>query len=217
MKFNRFLASFVFLAAFAAFPALAQTRPAASQPKPAATQPAPAQTAPSTGPVPDTKIAFIYSEAFLDPKIGINRFNTLLTTLNREFEPRQKELQALEQKMTQLQDELTKLQQGASVVPQDQVRTKAEQLDQLKKDYQRKGEDAQAAYNKRRSEIFQPLNDDIGKALEVYAKAHNINVIIDGSQVPVVYAAEAIDITRSFIQEFNAKNPATASVTTPRD
>ena len=86
----------------------------------------------------------------------------------------------------------------------------------MKKDYQRKGEDAQAAYNKRRGEIFQPLQDDIGKALEVYAKAHNINVIIDGSQVPVVYAADAIDITRAFINDFNSKNPATASVTTPK-
>jgi hypothetical protein len=38
-------------------------------------------------------------------------------------------------------------------------------------------------------------------------------VIVDGSQVPVVYASDAIDITRAFINEFNAKNPATASVT----
>ena len=89
------------------------------------------------------------------------------------------------------------------------------QLEQLKKDLQRKGEDAQAAYNKRRGEVFQPLQDDIGKALEVYAKGHNINVIIDGSQVPVVYAADSIDITRAFINDFNNKFPATASTTTP--
>jgi len=89
-------------------------------------------------------------------------------------------------------------------------------LDQLKKDFQRKGEDAQAAYNKRRQDMFQPLQDDIGRALEVYAKAHNINVIIDGSQVPLVYAADTLDITRAFINDFNSKNPATASVTPPQ-
>jgi len=33
--------------------------------------------------------------------------------------------------------------------------------------------------------------------------------------VPVVYAADNIDITRAFISEFNSKNPATASVTQP--
>jgi hypothetical protein len=40
-------------------------------------------------------------------------------------------------------------------------------------------------------------------------------VIVDGSQVPVVYAADSIDITRAFINEFNSKNPATAAVTQP--
>jgi Skp family chaperone for outer membrane proteins len=215
MKFNRILTLFVFVTIVAVVPALAQTRPAGTQPRPTATQPTTA-TAQSTAAVPDAKIALIYSEAFLDPKQGITRFNILLNNLNKEFEPRGKELQGIETRITQLQDELTKLQAGASVVPQDQLRAKADTLDQLKKDYQRKGEDAQALYNKRKGEIFQPLNDDIGKALEIYAKAHNINVIIDGSQVPVVYAADAIDITRAFIQDFNTKNPATAAVTTPR-
>jgi Skp family chaperone for outer membrane proteins len=204
MKFNRVLASFVFLAAIAV-PGLAQTRPAATPP-----------AAPANAAVPDTKIALIYSEAFLDGKAGIARFATLMGTLNREFQPRQTEIQQLETKMTQLTEELKKLQQGAGVVPAEQIRTKADTLEQMKKDYQRKGEDAQALYNKRRGEIFQPLNDDIGKALEAYAKSHNINVIIDGSQVPVVYAADAIDITRAFITDFNSKNPATASITTPK-
>ena len=212
---KRLIAALIFVGALAILPVVAQTRPGAGQTKPAAAQPAPAP-AQTNAPVPDTKIALIYSEAFLDSKVGISRFNTLMSTLNKEFQPKTVELQQFEQKINQLTEELGKLQQGASVVPQDQIRTKSDTLEQLKKDYQRKGEDAQALYTKRRTEIFQPLQDDIGKALEVYAKAHNINVIIDGSQVPVVYAADAIDITRAFITDFNSKNPATAAVTTPK-
>ena len=68
---------------------------------------------------------------------------------------------------------------------------------------------------KRRQEIFTPLQQDIGKALEAFAKARGITVIVDGSQVPVVYAADSIDITRAFINDFNSKNPATASVPQP--
>ncbi len=215
MKLNRLFAVIIFLAAATVLPALAQTRPAAGQSRPAATQPAPA-TAASNAAVPDTKIALIYSEAFLDSKAGIFRFNALMGNLNKEFQPKTTELQQLEQKITQLSDELTKASAAASVVDPKSLQAKADTLDQLKKDYQRKGEDAQAAFNRRRSEIFQPLQDEIGKALEVYAKAHNINVIIDGSQVPVVYAADAVDITRAFIADFNSKNPATASVTTPK-
>ncbi len=207
MKIYRLLAAFAFLAAVAVSPVLAQTRPAG----PPAQQPAAPQTG---GPVPDSKIALIYSDAFLDQKTGIARFNALMTTLNREFQPRQTEITQLQQRITQLQEDIEKTR---AVADPKTIQQKMDQLDQLKKDYQRKGEDAQAAYNKRRGEIFQPLQDDIGKALEVYAKAHGITVIIDASQGPLVYAADSLDITRPFINEFNSKNPATASVATPKD
>ena len=61
-----------------------------------------------------------------------------------------------------------------------------------------------------------PLNQDITKALEAYAIAHGITVMIDGSQVPVIYIADGIDVTRAFINEFNSKNPAAAAAT-PRE
>ncbi len=202
MKIDRLFVALAFAFALCASTAMAQTRPAAS---------APAQT--PSGPLPDSKIALIYSDAFLDAKTGIARFNTLVATLNREFQPRQTELQQLQQKIQALQDDVTKT---AAVADPKTLQQKQDQLDQMKKDFQRKGEDAQAAYDRRRKELFTPLQDDIGKALETYAKGHNINVIIDGSQVPLVYAADALDITRSFINDFNSKNPATASVTTPQ-
>jgi len=206
MKIDRSIAAFAFVLALSFSTAFAQ-------PKPAPATQTPAQT---TGTVPESKIALIYSNAFLDPKTGIARFNTLVTTLNREFQPRQTELQTMQQRITALTDEVNKMQAGSSVVDPKSIQAKMDTLEQLKKDFQRKGEDAQAAYNKRKQDIFQPLQDDIGKALELYAKQHNINVIIDGSQVPLVYAADSIDITRAFINEFNSKNPATASVTPPQ-
>lgn len=203
MKTDRLIAAFAFVVVLCALPVVAQTRPATG---------APATPAQANVAVPESKIALIYSDAFLDSKAGIARFNSLVGTLNREFQPRQAELQTLQQKIQALTDDITKT---APVADPKTIQSKQEQLDQLKKDFQRKGEDAQAAYDRRRKEIFTPLQDDIGKALEVYAKGHNINVIIDGSQVPLVYAADALDITRAFINDFNSKNPATAAVTTP--
>ncbi len=174
---------------------------------------APAAAAPQTTvAVPDSKMAMIYSDAFLDPKNGIARFNSLLNTLNREFEPRRTELQGLQTRINTLAKEIDDTQ---NVAAPDSIRQKRDQLAQLNTEFKRKGEDAEAAYTKRRQEIFTPLQQDIGKALEVFAKARGITVIVDGSQVPVVYAADNIDITRAFIAEFNSKNPATASVTQP--
>ena len=200
----RFFAAVALLTA-AAFGVSAQQKPAAS---PAAPQAAP-QTAVA---VPDSKMAMIYSDMFLDPKTGIARFNSLLGTLNREFQPRQAELQGLQTKVNALTKEIDDTQ---NVADPNAIRQKREQLAQMDTDLKRKAEDAQAAYAKRRQEIFGPLQQDIGKALEVFAKARGITVIVDGSQVPVVYAADSIDITRAFINDFNSKNPATAAVTQP--
>ena len=193
----------VALLAIVAVSASAQQRPAA---------PATAPATQGTVAVPDSKMAMIYSDAFMDPKAGIAKFSSLLSTLNREFQPRQTELQGLQTRINTLTKEINDTQ---NVADPNAIRTKRDQLEQLNTEFKRKGEDAEAAYAKRRQDIFMPLQQDIAKALEAFAKARGITVIVDGSQVPVVYAADNIDITRAFINEFNSKNPATAAVTTP--
>lgn len=204
MKIDRLIAAFAFIAAISLSPAFAQ-RPAAGQPGTAAPQ--------TAANVPDTKIAMIYSDAFLDDKTGIARFTTLLNTLNREFQPRQTELQQIQAKASALNDEIEKTK---TVADPKTIQQKVDQLEIWKVELKRKSEDAQQAYDKRRKEIFMPLQESISKALEVFAKQRGITVLIDGSQVPVVYAAESIDVTRAFINDFNGKNPATASVTPPK-
>lgn len=204
MKIARIFAAVTLLTVTALGVSAQQQRPA--------TPAAPPAAAPQTVAVPDSKMAMIYSDAFLDPKAGIARFNSLLGTLNREFQPRQVELQGMQTRITTLTKEIEDTQ---SVADPNALRTKRDQLATLTTDFKRKGEDAEAAYTKRRQEIFLPLQQDIGKALEAFAKARGITVIVDGSQVPVVYAADSIDITRAFITEFNSKNPATASVPQP--
>jgi Skp family chaperone for outer membrane proteins len=195
-------------------------RPANQTPaqKPAA-QPTstPVPASPTAG-LPMSKMAVIYSDDFLDPKNGILKFNIVLGKLNGEFQKLKDEITQMQQRAQQLQDEINKLQAAPPGTPIDQkaLQAKADQLEQLKRDIQRKGEDAQAAYNKRRTELFAPVQEEVGKALEVFAKTHGINVIIDGSQVPLIYAADSIEITRPFIADFNSKNPVTAATTPPK-
>ncbi|HEX5875059.1 MAG TPA: OmpH family outer membrane protein [Pyrinomonadaceae bacterium] len=181
--------------------------------RPAAT-PAPSAPVQAAVPVPVSKMAVIYTDAFLDQKTGIAKFNSVLAKLNGEFKQIKDELDGMQTRATTLEAEINNLRQNAAT-PVATLQTKIDQLDQLKKDAQRRGEDAQASYNRRRQELFLPLQDEIGKALEVFAKARGINVIIDGAQVPLLYAAESIDITRAFITEFNTKNPVTAATPTP--
>jgi outer membrane protein len=204
MKIARFIAAVAMLTA-AVISVSAQQRPAPA---------APTATAPQASlAIPDSKVAIIYSDAFLDPKSGIARFNSLMGTLNREFEPRRSELQALQTRINTLAKEIDDTQ---NVAAPDSIRQKRDQLAQLNTEFKRKGEDAEAAYNKRRQDIFTPLQQDITKALDAFAKARGITIILDGSQMPGLYPSDNnVDITRAFITEFNSKNPATASVTTP--
>ena len=212
MTKNHLLAAAALLAAIS-ISAVAQ-RPAApaAQPTPNPTAAAPT----SAAQLPTAKMAVIYTDMFLDAKTGIAKFTTIVNKLNGEFQKLKDEITAMQTRAASLETEINKLRDAPAGTPIDQraLQAKIDQLEQLKKDIQRKGEDAQAAYNRRRQELFAPLQDEIGKALEAFAKARGITAIIDAAQVPLLYAAENIDITRAFITEFNTKNPATA-VTTP--
>ena len=185
----------------------------ATQPKPQA----PPATRAATVNVPVGKVAVIFSAAFQDPKEGIAKFVVLLNKLNAEFQKTQDDLNQMAQKINQLQEEISKLQKSTAPVDPKTVQAKLDQVDQMKKEYQRKGEDGQANYQKRRGEIFAPLQDDVGKALDVYAKSRGITLVIDGSQIEgILFASDSTDITKAFISDYNLKNPATASTTTPK-
>ena len=182
---------------------------AASAQTPGPTPSAPPQTAA----VPRSKIAVIYSGAFQDAKEGITRYSATISKLNAEFQPLQNELNQAAQRLNALQEEIKKMQQGATPATPQQIQVKINQFDEQKKAYDRKGEDARLNYQQRRGQLLGPLQEDVGKALDAFGKANGITMIIDGTQVPLVYAADAIDITKAFIADYNRKNPATAAAT----
>jgi len=203
MKIARFFAA-VALLTTAAFCVSAQQKPA--------TPAAPTSAAPQNVAIPDSKMALIFSNEFLDAKTGIARFHSLNAILTREFQPRQAELQGLQTRINTLTKEI---EDTRNVADPNAIRQKSDQLAQMNIDLKRKTEDAEAAYQKRREDLFSPLRNDIEKAIEAFAKARGITVIMDGSQMPMLYASNSLDITTAFINDFNAKNPATAAVTPP--
>ncbi len=200
-------------AAVALFAAICAGAVRAQQPRPGTTTTAPTGPAPAVN-VPETKIALVNSDEFNDEKTGIVRLVNAMKKVDNEFTPRRTELQTLQQQIEKATADLAKVgpMQSAQINQQQQ-----EKIDQMKKDFQRKGEDAQAAYQRRLQEALGPVYDDIGKALDVYAKAHGITLVLDVTKVQgIVSASDSLDITKSFIVEFNSKNPATAAVTPPK-
>ncbi len=176
--------------------------------QPRTTTPAPTQ---ATGNMPDAKIALVNTDEFADEKTGIVRLVAAMKRVDAEFQPRRTELQGLQQQIEKATADLNK---AAPVQDPKVTAQQNDKIEQMKKDYQRKGEDAQASYQKRLQEVLGPVYEEIGKALDAYAKAHGITLILDVTKIQgIVSASESLDITKPFITEFNSKNPATASLT----
>jgi outer membrane protein len=208
MRVDRLMAV-AFVVAAASSAVFAQPKPATPQ-----TTAAAPPTASSTA-VPTSKVALINTEAFADEKQGIVRIVAAIKRVEAEFQPRKTELQQLNQRLQQLAEDIKKTQ---SVAEPTATQQKMEQHEQLKKEAQRKQEDAQAAYNKRVQEIMEPVYKDIGTSLDAFGKARGITLLLDSSKIApaILSIADATDVTLAFIAEFNTKYPATAAVTPPR-
>jgi Skp family chaperone for outer membrane proteins len=216
MKTIRLIAAAIMLAAVVAISASAQTRPGAATPRPAAPQ---TQAAPApTGPIPDSKIAYIDTGAFGEDKGGITRLVTAMNALEREFKPRQDELNALQARLKTIADEISKL-SGNSVVDPKTIQAKQDEGEKLQRELKYKKEQADADFAKRYKEVIDPISADIFKALNQFAGQRGITMILDISKLApngvVLTANPNMDVTQAFITEFNAK-PATASAAAPK-
>jgi Skp family chaperone for outer membrane proteins len=196
MKLFRFIAAAVMLAASLVISASAQTparQPAAS----------PAQAA--TG---AAKIAVIDSSAFSDEKAGIARVVNAMKTVDAQFKPLRDEVQGMQTRYQALVDDIQKT---SAVADPKTIQTKTDQADTLKRDIERKAQDGQVAIQKRMKDVLDPLQEDVYNSLQAFAQQRGITIIIDVSRVPVIYAADSVDITKDFIAEYNRAKPATAS------
>jgi Skp family chaperone for outer membrane proteins len=217
MKIIRAIAAIAFFAAISAASVAAQPKPATT---PTPTKPGPISSAPATtggsttGNVPEAKVALVDTDAFLDPKVGIQRLLAAASKLESEFQPRRTELNNMQGQVDKMTADLLK------AAPVQDPKVSAQQQDAIdtkKREITRKTEDAQSAYQQRMQALLGPIYDDIGKALDAFAKAHGITLILDVTKVQGIVSADgSLDITKAFITEFNSKNPATAASLTPQ-
>ena len=96
------------------------------------------------------------------------------------------------------------------------ITQQTEQAEQLELQIKRKAEDARADYQKQIGITIQPLQAEVATALNAYAQAHGILIIIDVNRVPLIYANESIDITKDFIAEYNRTHPVGGAPAAPR-
>jgi outer membrane protein len=204
---KRILFCCIFTAALLATSALAQTGTAAN-PAPATGVPAPpaATSAPS-------KIGVIDIQAAI---LATNEGRRDFETLQKKFEPRQSELQKLNQEVEELKKQLQT--QGDKL--NDEARGGlVKNIESKQKTLQRQAEDAQGEFQQQRDEIAGRILQKLGPVLDKYAKANAFAVILDASQPwpqgQVVWVAPPVDVTREIVENYNAQSGVPAPAATP--
>jgi Skp family chaperone for outer membrane proteins len=155
----------------------------------------------AAGPV---MIAVIDSSAFSKENTGIARVLNGLKGIDVKFQPVRAEIRSLRDRLQTLRADIQQKRQVQDARTTAQQEDEAERLElQIK----RKQEDAQTSYQRESSAVLDPLQDHIAVALNAYAQAKGITLVLDANRVPIIYAAQNIDITRAFIDDYNRKNP----------
>ena len=173
-----------------------------------------AQTTAPTG-----KIALIDTR-FFDSKEGITKYVNAMTSLDNEFKPDFTSLQSMSTKIKTLQTDITNLQKqitdGKVPVDEKSANSKVEEYDKLTREFKFKEEDLKVRYQRRELVVMNPIKQDIGKALDEFAKKNGFSLILDGAKLDgaglILAFDDKSDVTKEFITFYNAR-PTPAATT----
>jgi Skp family chaperone for outer membrane proteins len=129
------------------------------------------------------KIGLVDTGAFFDdkPGAGIPKLKSAVNSVNAEFKTVNDELTTLSTQYQQKVDEYNKIKNSA--VPAGDLESKATAIQDLETTIKRKQEDAKARYDRRMGQVVDPINADIVKAMNDYAKSKGYAVIFDGAKL----------------------------------
>ncbi len=148
-------------------------------------------------------LLFVTASAMAETKIGYVQVGKIMQSpqslesgkkLQAEFAPRKNEIERLGK---QLEDKEAALNKESSKLSEKDLRTKTQDLADLKLDYQRKARELSEDYNLRKNEELSKLQDRVNKTITAIAQAEGYDLIVYGN---AAYAAKKIDITDKIIK-----------------
>jgi outer membrane protein len=168
------------------------------------------------------KIVVINTAAF-DAKDGITKYSNAMTALENEFKPAQTEIQGLATRYQTLLTEIDNARKTNPAVPikPEAIQAKVDEAQGLEIQIKRKQEDGKTKFEKRQQQIMGPILQDIGKAMDDFAKQKGYALILDAAKLEgagLILAVDLpkVDVTKDFITFYNARPATTATTTTPR-
>lgn len=161
-----------------------------------------AQTAPAA---PGDKIGVVdIQQAIMDTGEG----KQAIQDLQKKYQPRETEIQQRQQDVQQLQQQIQK---QMTTLSADEQRRMSHELQEKQTVLQRLEQDAQSSFQYDRDTVMRQLGQKMVTVINQYASTHGFALVIDGSQVPVYYAAKGVDITPEIVKLYNSSHPAQAA------
>lgn len=175
---------------------------------------------------PTGKIGVINTQAFDTDKGGITKYVNAMNSLDAELAPDINALKAMAAKIQSLETELTDLRNKIAdpklpaVADKTKLQTTAQskydEYQNLQTEFKRKQEDYKAKLERRQGAVMSPILDDIGNALQDFAKKNGYMLILDASKLQnaglILAFDDKYDITKDFITFYNARPATTAAV-----
>lgn len=156
--------------------------------------------------LPKPKVAFVNTAAFRE---YIDELKPIYEKLGAELTPRETELSSIKSSIDAKQEQLDK--NGAKLTPA-QGRKLQEDIEQLRKEGQRKLEDYQEFAQKREGELTGAAYTKIMEHLNKYVAEKGITIVFSTMQVAeanlIVYMDPKADVTQDFVASYNKANPA---------
>ncbi|MCB1926715.1 MAG: OmpH family outer membrane protein [Rhodocyclaceae bacterium] len=140
------------------------------------------------------KIGFVNSDRVMreaSPAVAAQK------RLEKEFEPRDRELQAQGKRLQNLQEDLER--NGMTMSPEDR-RNSERQFNELNRDFQRSQREFREDLNARRNEELAAVLDRANKVIKEIAERDGFDIIFQEA----VYASTRIDITDQVIKALAA-------------
>jgi outer membrane protein len=124
--------------------------------------------------------------------------------LSKKYQPRQQELQRLQQEIQAINDQLSK--QVATLSDEEQRRLSRD-LEDKQKLLKRSTEDAQADFTSDRDDAIRRIGQKMVRIISEYAQQNGYSLVVDDAQIPVYYASKDLDLTQEIVKRYDAANP----------
>src|SRR5215813_6350073 len=172
----------------------------------------------------DTNNATAASNVAMPTKIGIINIQGAIVSTNegqrdfnalqKKFEPKQVELKSANDEIEGLKKQLATAEGKLS---DDERGKRVQSIESKQKILQRNFEDAQNEFQQQQNEVAQRIGTKLMEVLDKYAKANNLAMVIDISSQgsPVLWASQAVDITKPVIDAYNAQSGVPAPAAKP--